>query len=160
MLSIITCVDKNYLIGKDNKIPWHYSEDLRYFKEVTWGKKVVMGSKTHESIISYLNKTLPNRHHIVITRNPHKYPDIECYTSIEAFLSKYQNIDEEIFIIGGKQIYEQLIDYADRLYITYIDASYEGDTYFPKFNKNDFILIKDNKQGVLNFTVYERRMKS
>lgn len=159
MLSIIVCFDKNKLIGKDNKIPWHYSEDLRYFKEVTWGKKVVMGSKTHESIIGYLHKPLPNRHHIVITRNPSKYPDIECYTSIEAFLEKYQNLDEEIFIIGGRQIYEQFLPYVDRLYITVIDAEHDGDTYFPRFNLDDFRLIKENKKGILNFTVYERKVK-
>ena len=157
MFSMIVAFDTNKLIGKDNKIPWYYPEDLKYFKEITWGKIVVMGSKTYESIINRLNKPLPNRHSIVITRKKEKYPEVETYSSIECFINKYRNTNEEIFIIGGKQIYQQLIDYASKLYITHINEEYIGDTYFPDYNQADFKLISEKTNNKLRFAVYERR---
>ncbi|MDF2699329.1 MAG: dfrA [Haloplasmataceae bacterium] len=163
MLSIIVAFDKNQLIGKSNIMPWHYKEDLKYFKEKTMGKKVVMGSNTFNSILSYNNKPLPGRKNIVITRNIAKYneySDIECFDQISNFLNTYQNVNEEIFIIGGKAIYEQFINYVNRLYITHINKEFEGDTYFPKFNYADFDLINQNEIGELNFCVYERKVKS
>ncbi|QVK19553.1 dihydrofolate reductase [Mycoplasmatota bacterium] len=159
MLSIIVAFDKNQLIGKDNKMPWHYPEDLKYFKEVTWGKKVVMGSNTYQSILDYLHKPLPNRHNIVITSKKDKYPEIECYESIEHFLRQYHKSTEEIFIIGGKMIYEQFINLVDRLYITHIDKTFEGDTYFPHFDKEDFKIINKKSREELSFIIYERKVQ-
>lgn len=158
MLSIIVAFDKNQLIGKDNKMPWHYPEDLKYFKKITWEKKVVMGSHTYQSILDYLNKPLPNRHNIVITSKKDKYPEVECFPSIDLFLRQYQKSSEEIFIIGGKMIYEQFIDIVDRLYITHINKTFEGDTYFPHFDKDDFKLIHIKTEGELSFSIYERKV--
>ncbi|HEY8364496.1 MAG TPA: dihydrofolate reductase [Haloplasmataceae bacterium] len=157
MLSIVVAVDKNYLIGKDNQIPWHYTEDLKYFKNLTWGKKVVMGSNTYKSILSYLHKPLPNRESIVLTSKPEDYPNVQCFTSVEAFLDVYKDYPEEIFIIGGKKVYEQFINIVKRLYITFINESYEGDTYFPKFNMDDFQLISKKDIDKLSFCILERR---
>ncbi len=158
MFSIIVAFDKNQLIGKNNKMPWHFPEDLKYFKKVTSGKKVVMGRKTYESILNYLKKPLPNRHNIVITSKKGKFPEVECFHRVEDFLNKYNNRSEEIFIIGGKSIYKQFINIVDRLYITHIDQAFEGDTYFPPFNIDDFKLIKKKTQGILSFCVYERKV--
>ncbi len=158
VLSIIVAIAKNNIIGYNNKMPWHYPEDLQYFKEVTWGKKVVMGSRTYESILNTLHKPLPNRHNIVITHNKDKYKDVECFGSVEEFLTKYRNSPEEIFIIGGRIIYEQFLNFVDKLYITHINKEYPGDTYFPKFDSNDFKLIKEKASGELLFCIYERKV--
>lgn len=158
MLSLIVAMAENRIIGKDNKLPWHYPEDLKYFKETTLHKTVVMGRLTYESILESLKKPLPNRKSIIITRSPEKFPGVECYTSVEDFLAKYGNSDEEIFIIGGARIYQALLPYCDRLYITKIHKSYEGDTYFPEFKEEDFKLISEKKSDELTFCVYERRV--
>jgi len=155
MFSIIVAFDKNQLIGKNHELPWHYHEDLQYFKEVTWGKKVVMGRITYEGIVKKLGKPLPNRTNIVISRK--EVPNVEWYPSVEQVIAKYEDSEEEIFIIGGKTIYEQFLPVVTRLYITHINKEFSGDTYFPKFNYADFILLKERISGDLRFAVYERR---
>lgn len=160
MLSMIVAFDPNQVIGKGNVMPWHYPEDLKYFKEVTQFKTVVMGSNTFESILSTLKKPLPNRHHVILTRNKDKYQNLETYQNINDFLKNYQNKKEEVFVIGGAQIFNQLLPYVDRLYITHIKQEYEGDVYFPLYKKNDFELITEKLNGELRFCVYERKVKS
>lgn len=139
-------------------MPWHYPEDLQYFKAKTLHKTVVMGRLTYESILYSLGKPLPQRHNIIITKNQDLYPGVETYTSPEAFLEVYQNRPEEIFIIGGASIYRAFIDLVDRLYITEINVEYEGDTYFPQFNAEDFCLISAETLGDLTFKVFERKV--
>lgn len=154
MLSIIVAFDKNQLIGNDNKMPWHYPEDLQYFKEVTSGRKVVMGSNTFHSIMGYLNKPLPNRESIVLTRKNHIHDEVKVFNSIDELLK--QNYEEEVFIIGGKTIYEQILPYVDRLYITHINNEFEGNVYFPVINWNKWEKVKEDNKGELSFCVYER----
>lgn len=154
-------MDKNRLIGKDNQLPWHLPNDLKYFKEVTMGHKIVMGRKTFESI----GKPLPGRENIVLSTNPNFVADgCKMYHSIDAFLQDTKKrLDEEFFIIGGAMIYETFLPHADRLYITEIDGEFEGDTYFPNFNKHDWKIIAE-KEGQVDeknphphrFVVYER----
>ena len=105
MLSLIAAIAQNNCIGKNNKLPWHLPEDLKHFKKITAGKTVLMGRKTYESIVGYLGKPLPKRKNLVITRNTnYPVPDqVFVYNSIEKALQ--DNIDEEIFIIGGAGIY-------------------------------------------------------
>jgi len=155
MFSIIVAFDKNQLIGNNNALPWHYPEDLQYFKETTLGKKVVMGRITYEGILRKLGKPLPNRTNIVISSK--EISGVEWYASVDKVLEKYLDSEEEIFIIGGRTIYEQFLSYTTRLYITHIDKAYQGDTYFPKFRYDDFKLIKEKTNGELRFCVYERR---
>ncbi|OON97421.1 MAG: diacylglycerol kinase [Epulopiscium sp. Nele67-Bin005] len=136
MINMIVATSTNNLIGCDNKMPWHISEDLRYFKEKTMQSTVVMGRKTFESI----GKPLPNRRNIVLTHNKNfSYPNIEVFHSIEETLSHLQTL-ENSFIIGGGEIYKSFLPYADKLFITLIDKTVEGDTAFVEY-KQDFKCI-------------------
>lgn len=137
MISLIVAIAKNNVIGKDNKLIWHISEDLKRFKKITSGKKMIMGRKTFES----LPGVLPNREHIIITRNKNYDVDSELVSiehDFDSLLKKYKNSDDEVFIIGGAQIYKEFLPYCKKLYLTLIDNSFEGDTYFPQLNFNDY----------------------
>lgn len=156
MISLIVAFDQNQLIGVNNQLPWHYKEDLKYFKETTTGHDILMGRHTFESILSYQNKPLPNRHHIVLTKQmSYNHEQVTITDDLNKILANYQN-SKELFVIGGRSIYEQTLPMADRLYITHIDATYEGDTYFPVINWNEWRCIKEEKVQELRFNVYER----
>jgi len=143
-ISIIVAMAENNCIGKDNKMPWHISDDLKRFKSLTEGHPVIMGRKTFESIIGYLGKPLPNRKNIIISRSEYLTGhDITIYKNIDAALenekitAQDQNLDE-IFIIGGAQIYTQTINKADKLHITKVHKSVDGDAFFPLFNYDEW----------------------
>lgn len=143
MLSIIAVLNQNNLIGKDNKLIWNLSEDLKRFKSITSGKTIVMGRKTFES----LPGILPDREHIIITRDKnYSVPDkmVKIVHNINE-ISKYTYSDEEVFVIGGGEIYSQLLPYCHRLYLTKIISDQTGDTYFPEFNKSDYDMIECEK---------------
>lgn len=134
ILSIIVAMADNRVIGMNNQMPWHMPADLAWFKKNTLNKPVIMGRKTFESI----GRPLPNRHNIVISRQA------ESNTSINANVSWVKSIDEaisiinqqqveEAFIIGGGNIYQQVLPLVNRLYLTHIDAKLTGDTYFPDY---------------------------
>lgn len=139
--------DRNYLIGKDNWIPWDIPNDLGYFKAITTGKTIIMGRKTFESF----GKPLPNRHHVVLTRNKDFQADgCVVFHQIEDVLDYIKPFsDQEVIVIGGSEIYQQFLKYADRLYITYIDAEFEGDTYLPEFDLSNWQLTSKEK-GIKN----------
>lgn len=129
MISLIVAHDKNRVIGYENDMPWHLPGDLKYFKEMTMGKPVIMGRKTFESI----GRPLPGRRNIVITRNAaYEAEGIELAPSLEAALALVRDV-EEIMVIGGEQIFTQALPLADKLYITLIDHEFVGDTYFPDY---------------------------
>ncbi len=121
-ISLIVAMTPERVIGNQNKLPRHYPEDLHYFKEKTTDHTVVMGRKTFESI----GKQLPNRRNIILTSQI--IPKLECYPSKEAFLEAYQaekaDPEEELFIIGGAQVYESFLPNADRIYLTLIKKNY------------------------------------
>lgn len=142
MINIIVAASLNNVIGKDNKLLWRQSADLKRFKELTTGKTVVMGRKTYDSI----GKPLPNRRNIVITRQSIQIPGCEMVNSLEDAIK----LDNEIFIIGGGEIYQKSIILADKIFFTLIQTEVEGDTYFPVLgdewkieSKEDF--LKDEK---------------
>ena len=143
MLSIIVAVANNNVIGKDNKLIWHLPEDLKRFKELTTGKTIIMGRKTFDS----LGRVLPNRKHIVLTKNKDLSIENEAVTVINNIqdLKKYINEDEETFIIGGGAIYKMLLPYAKKIYITKIHETFEGDTYFPEINEQEWTIEKREK---------------
>ncbi|MDD3171845.1 MAG: dihydrofolate reductase [Bacilli bacterium] len=155
MISIIVAIGKNNLIGKGNDLPWHYPEDLKYFKEKTLNKTVLMGENTFYSIVNRLGKPLPNRRSIVATLTPDfKYPHVEVINDLIPFLKEEHR--EEIFIIGGKQIYKLALPYADRLYITHVNKDYDGDVFFPEIDFDNYSLISKKEVGELTFCIYQR----
>ncbi|GIN56568.1 dihydrofolate reductase [Lederbergia ruris] len=144
MISFLWAEDENRLIGKDNQLPWRLPADLKYFKETTMGHPIVMGRKTYESI----GKPLPGRTNIVLTRNPSfKVDGCEVLHSKADFLSWAKKTDEEIFVIGGAEIYRLFIDEVDQLYVTKIFEQFEGDEYFPKINWENWQLVS-KKPGI------------
>ncbi|MGB1270834.1 MAG: dihydrofolate reductase [Endozoicomonas sp.] len=132
-LALIAAVADNNAIGINNKMPWYLPGDLRYFKAVTMGKPIIMGRKTFDS----LRKPLPGRTNIVITRAPHwKHEGVNVVHSLDEALTLAEDValingNEEIMVIGGEQIYRQSIDRANRLYLTRVYQSFEGDAFFP-----------------------------
>ncbi len=132
MISIIVAYDKNKAIGKDNKLCWKQSADLKRFKELTTGKTVVMGRKTFESI----GKPLPNRRNIVLTRQDINIDGVEIIKSIEDI----KGIEGDIIIIGGGEIYKNCLILADKIFATEIDCEIEADTWFPNFSENDWVI--------------------
>lgn len=131
MISIIVAKAQNNIIGGDNKLLWHISEDLKRFKEITSGNTIIMGRKTFES----LPGVLPNRKHIIITRDKNYSVDnsnVEVIHNIDEIVSKYKNSSTEAFIIGGGEIYKEFLPHADKLYLTEVLKDFDGDTSFPQ----------------------------
>lgn len=155
MIAIIVALARNNVIGKANSMPWYYPEDLKYFRNLTTGKTILMGRKTFESIIARNGKPLPNRKHLVVTRNPDfSYPGVEVIQDLPEFLKAERA--EEVFVIGGGEIYKTALPYAHRLYITHINHDYPGDVYFPEIDYTQYTLLSENTISELTFAVYER----
>lgn len=161
MISFIVAMDDNRVIGKDNQLPWHLPEDLKFFKRVTMGHPIVMGRKTFDSI----GRPLPGRENMVITRNTDfQFDGCTIFYGLDEFLAfSEQKTEEEFFVIGGAEIFKQLLGKADRLYITEIHASFDGDTFLPTIEMNDWKEIsrekglKDEKNPYdYEFVVYDR----
>ncbi len=151
----------NRVIGKDNQMPWHLPADLKYFKQTTLQKPVIMGRKTFESI----GFPLPGRRNIVISRDPSYHAEgIETATCVDDALALANGVDE-IMVIGGGSIYQHCLKAADRLYITEIDLEVEGDTFFPDYNAQDqWQCVSQQPHPAdqqnphsYNFKVYERK---
>ncbi|WP_418128614.1 dihydrofolate reductase [Staphylococcus sp. HKU1] len=141
-LSILVAHDQNRVIGKDNQLPWHLPNDLKHVKALTTDNTLVMGRATFDSI----GKPLPNRRNIVLTRNKaFKHEDVETIHSIDEI---YQ-LTGHVFIFGGQSLFEEMIDEVDDMYITVIEAKYNGDTFFPKYTFEDWDVIS-SEQGQLD----------
>jgi dihydrofolate reductase len=136
MLSIIVAVSENNVIGKDNDLIWHLPRDLKHFKDTTTGHYIIMGRKTFESN----GRPLPNRTNVIITRDKN-YTAKGCIVvhSLEEAIKKAEN-NSEPFIIGGGKIYEQALPFVDRIYLTQIHHSFDGDTYFPELDMNEWVV--------------------
>ena len=137
MLSIIVAKASNDVIGGDNKLLWHIPQDLKRFKEITSGHTIIMGRKTFES----LPKVLPNRHHIIITRDKNfkvNSQQVEVINDINYIIDRFENSDEEFFIIGGGEIYKSLLPKCKKLYLTRVYKDFTGDTKFPKINLDEW----------------------
>jgi dihydrofolate reductase len=136
-ISVIAALAKNRVIGIENRLPWRLPEDLAHFKALTLGHPVLMGRKTFES----LGCPLPGRTNIVITRNPDYRPEgVTLAASIPAALAACEDHDE-VFFIGGAELYAQAIPLVDRLYLTEVDIEAEGDAWFPDYDRADFVEI-------------------
>ncbi|MFC4411300.1 dihydrofolate reductase [Chungangia koreensis] len=158
MISLIVAHDVNFVMGKDNKMPWHIREDLAYFKKMTMGKAMVMGRKTFESI----GKALPGRLTVIVTRNPnYEAEDAKVVQDFEEALKTASDYADEVMVIGGGEIFNLALPLADRLYVTLIEKEYEGDTFFPNYGDEWNVVKeseeKENEDGTrYKFLVYER----
>lgn len=157
MLAIIVAMDKNNLIGKGNELPWYYPEDLKYFKRITLHKAVIMGYNTYLSIINRLGTVLPKRANYVLTEEAELPHGGIIVTDLEELIEHYR--DEELFVIGGKMVYTNMLPLVDRLYITRIPGEHEGDVFFPEINYDEFKMLGSTKEGNLTFEIYERVKK-
>lgn len=158
MVSVIVAVAENGVIGDKNSLLWHISEDLRNFKRVTSGHPVVMGRKTFES----LGRPLPNRRNVVITRQDIAIEGCDVVHSLEEALGLFP-AEEEVFVIGGAQIYREAMPLADRFYLTRVHRAYEGDTSFPEWSASEWRLTAsehfergEKYEYPFTFEVYDR----
>lgn len=158
ILTLVAALARNHVIGIQNRLPWHLPEDLRHFKALTWGKPVVMGRKTFDSI----QRPLPGRRNIVVTRQAHWcHPGVEVAASFEAALSLVKEADEAC-VIGGADLYGQAMGYASRLCLTEIEAEFEGDAFFPPIDRTQWDVVTREVQCspsgmVFAFVEYGRR---
>ncbi|WP_285766061.1 dihydrofolate reductase [Peribacillus sp. SI8-4] len=133
MISLIVAMDQNRVIGNDNQLPWHLPADLQYFKKVTLGHPIIMGRKTFESI----GRVLPGRENVIVTRN-RDFKGTGCVVlhDISQIQTYADDRDGEVFVIGGAEIFKDVLRFADRLYITEIHETFQGDTFFPVIDEN------------------------
>ena len=151
-ISIIAAVAKNGVIGVNNSLPWYLPDDLKHFKDKTLGKAVLMGRKTFES----LGGSLKERQNIILTRDPnYQAPNCEVVSSIEE--AKKIAKSDEIMIIGGASLYAQTLPIANKMYLTLIDKEYEGDAFFPNYDKNDWVEVERDERDGFSFVTLERR---
>lgn len=147
--SLIVAMADNNVIGKDNQMPWHLPEDLKYFKRVTMAKPVIMGRKTFESI----GRPLPGRQNIVITRQTDlELAGADVVHSLEQAveLAKQDTAIEEVMIIGGAEIYKQSLELVDQMFITHIDLAVEGDAFFPQIDWPQFELTAEESHQAVD----------
>jgi dihydrofolate reductase len=169
MLSLIAAMSENRVIGRDGKLPWHLPADLRHFKNTTRGHTVIMGRRTFES----LDRPLPQRTNIVITRNPDYHVDgVTVARTLDEAIDLAERheaaadpapAEREIFILGGEEIFRQTLSRAFRLYLTLVHATVEGDTFFPKFDPAEWRLVSEShhpadpeNEYACTFQIFER----
>ena len=161
MLSIIVAKAKNNTIGKNNKLLWQLSDDLKKFEELTTGHTIIMGRKTFES----LGKILPNRKHIIFSQNPDFKINDENVEIVHSMLQIQQYIEdeEENFVIGGAMIYNLLMPYVKKMYVTEIDKDFDGDTFFHRIDSEKWKEIsreegpEDSKNNFkYEYVIYEK----
>lgn len=162
IVSIIVAIDQKNAIGKDNQLLCHLPNDLKYFKNVTQGHTVIMGRKTYESLP---NGALPNRRNIVLSRNKDlRLERCEMADSLENAIALCKD-ESEVFIIGGATVYGKAVEFADKLYITYIHHTFEGtDAFFPQIDTNKWVEVSKTKNDAdeknrytHTFVVYNRK---
>ena len=161
MISLMVAHDPNYVIGKNNALPWHIPEDLAYFKKHTVGKGMVMGRNTYESI----GRPLPKRRNIIVTRNrDYQAEGADVVHTIDDAIRLAEEVHEEVMVIGGEQIFRSVLPDADRLYITLIHKNFDGDTYFPQYGE-EWQLVSESPQHMsgkipFSYLVFERKERS
>ncbi len=156
-ITIIAAIGRNRELGKNNDLIWHFREDMKFFKEQTMGKPIVMGYKTLES----LPKLLPGRKHIVLTsRNLELDPSIVIVHSIDELLNEVVKYPE-VMIIGGASVYKEMLSYSDKLILTEIDAEADADVYFPEFKREEWnsTLVGEHQENDISYKhlVYTRK---
>jgi dihydrofolate reductase len=165
IISMIAAVAENNVIGKNNDLPWHLPDDMKYFMQTTKGHFVIMGRRNYESIPEKF-RPLPNRTNIVVTsQNSFEAPGCEVVHSLENALAFCRTANqEEVFLIGGSRIYQEGFAFANKLYLTEVKASMDGDVFFPEFNRGDWKetsrishLMDDRHQYNFDFVILENQ---
>lgn len=163
IISLLVAASENNVIGRDNKLPWHLPNDLKYFKNLTWAMPILMGRKTFNSI----GKPLPGRKSIVITRNSDwQHDGVDAVHSIHDAVEKAKGYGaKEIFVIGGAEIFKTALSDANRIYLTRIHQNIDGDVYFPEIDKTEWDLVSErfceaDEKNPYNHTyqVWEKKM--
>lgn len=147
LIAAVVAMAEDNVIGSSNDLPWYLPADLKHFKKVTDGHVVLMGRKTFESIVNRLGKPLPNRTNVVITRQTDfSYEGVEVFHNLESALAAYEA--EDVYVIGGAQIFKQALPFTNRLYLTQVKAQIAGDTYFPVLDSDEWIEVsKESHQA-------------
>ncbi|MFC1744639.1 dihydrofolate reductase [Candidatus Riflebacteria bacterium] len=152
-MNLIVAMSENRVIGKDNKIPWHFPEDLQLFRKLTMGCTVIMGRRTFTSI----GKPLPGRNNIVISRTMQEVTGLTICKSFPGALEEAKAIGKEVFVIGGESLYREALPLAVKVYISHIPGNYEGDRYFPELDNNEWIITEEKMLQNFRHAVYEKR---
>ncbi len=156
MISLAVAHGDNLVIGKDGWMPWHLPEDLKTFRQTTLHHAMAMGRTTFE----VMKKPLPKRHTYVITSDPnyeYEHENVSIINDFDALLAQYKNSDETLFICGGAKIYTYALPYVDEMWISLVDEHFEGDTFFPEYDVNDFILVTEEKKEGFTLLHYLRK---
>lgn len=132
-INIVVAAAENNAIGKNNRLLWHLPLDLKHFKQITTGQTILMGRKTYDSI----GKPLPNRRNIIITRQPINLAGCEVAGSVEAALALCAE-EKEVYIVGGAEIYRQMLPQTNRIFLTRVHKNFDGDTFFPSLHETDW----------------------
>lgn len=156
-LVVVAAVAANGVIGSDGGMPWHYPEDLRRFKRLTTGHPVIMGRRTYEAIEARLDGPLPDRTNVVLSRSDPDVPgEVIVVGSVEEAVDAAAVHGDTAFVIGGGSVYEAFLPLAGRMELTEIHASYEGDTYFPEFDSEEWEEVEREEHEEFAFVTYER----
>jgi dihydrofolate reductase len=157
-ITMIAAVGKNLELGKDNHLLWRLPEDLKFFKEQTMGKPIIMGKKTLDS----LPRLLPGRLHLVLTHQQlEETEQVKVFRDIDSLIDFIKTLDQEVMVIGGAQVYKQMLELSDKMILTEIDAETEADAYFPEFNKEEWeqeVLCSHEENGIkYKHLVYQKK---
>jgi dihydrofolate reductase len=153
-LVLVAAMAKNRVIGAANRIPWHLPEDLRHFRALTLNHAVIMGRATYDS----MGKPLPKRRNIVVSRNHTlRIEGVEMANDLESAIALARQTDDEPRVIGGGQLYAEALPLATRLYLTELDAVYEGDTFFPSFEPSEWTVVEQRRGEGATYLTLDRR---
>lgn len=160
VILIAACAGAKQVIGYQGRLPWHFPSDLKFFKTTTLGHAVLMGRTTFDAIIAQFGRPLPDRRHLIVTRNRDYRPMTgEVFYDIESALAAVPS-GQDVFIIGGQQIYGQTLPLADKILLTHIDKDYEGDAFFPQLDPAIWELAEERRiieqETTLRFCSYRR----
>lgn len=163
MISFVVAMDEDNVIGANKDLPWpHLPKDMKFFKDTTMNGTMFMGRKTYEAI----GRPLPNRKSVVLTRGEDTFPEEVEVVSDFSYVKEYadKHPDEELYVIGGGVVFKETMPIADRLYVTYIHGSFEGDTYFPEINEDEWELTSESYEEAdkdhaysMTFAIYDRK---
>ena len=162
-IALIAAVAENRVIGRDKEMPWHFSEDLKYFKRTTTGHPVIVGRRTYETVVEALGEPFPGRTSVVLTSQSLELPtDAVVANSVEEAIDLAETDARErgvavAYVAGGGRVYEQFLPHATRLVLTEIHEAYDGDTRFPAWDDDEWIEIERDERAAFDFVTYERR---